>query len=443
MPRQHHLHLEVVSVEVHPELERAEELPVGVVARELDCERQVEVRGRGRGGVREDVLVTRRVVLVQPPSILRQPLVVGEDELLGRLGGARLPALQRVEQVRVLREQPGVRLRPEVARRVEALIVPRARRPRALPGRRQPSGRHRRPASGRERCQRQRVVRVRCKRPRLTQCRWNLAGISLGHSSVPLRAVCRPDHVERCCQLARRLGNALRSRGTEARYERAREASSLGGGERGPWGREDLSQLRHLGAMHSPHLLKGARLPLEALGWPGQRRHGSALAYLEAATHPQRLVDLVTLGAVEDRVDTRETGEAVEEAVPAVCRHRCHRVLLAPLELAEPSPHGAGRAHEPGRYQTDRKPVGAASVGGREPLSGHVVGCEPTRLTLEERWRPARCRGRCPLHRRRAHEGTWRHTPPHPATCWQQQGGSRRGRDRQHVEDDLGRQRQW
>ena len=48
VPRKHHLHLEVVSVEVHPELERAEELPVGVVARELDGERQVEVSGRRR-----------------------------------------------------------------------------------------------------------------------------------------------------------------------------------------------------------------------------------------------------------------------------------------------------------------------------------------------------------------------------------------------------------
>ena len=59
MRRQHHLHLEVVRVKVHPELERAKELPVGVVARELQRWRtgkviytmaklQVMVAGTGR-----------------------------------------------------------------------------------------------------------------------------------------------------------------------------------------------------------------------------------------------------------------------------------------------------------------------------------------------------------------------------------------------------------
>ena len=145
--------------------------------------------------------------------------------------------------------------------------------------------------------------------------------------------------------------------------------------------------------MYGPHLLEAARLSLEALGWPRQRRHCRPLAHLVEAAHAQRLVDFVALRGVEDRVETRQTREAVEEAVAAVRRHRCHRVLGSSIELAELTPHSAGSSLEPGRDQTHSEPVGASGGGRREPLRGHVVGSEPHRLAREESRRPARRRG--------------------------------------------------
>ena len=339
----------------------------------------------------------------------------------------------------MLREQPRVSLRPKVARRVKPLVAPRARRPGSLTSRGRPSGSHRRPAPSRKRRHRQRVVRERRQRPRLAQRQRDLLRISLAHPSVPRRAVSRPDRVETRRERTRRVGEPRRLRSdTEARSEWACQAVSLGRAEGGPWRREHLPQLHHLSPMHGPHLLESAWLSLEALGRPGQRRHGRPLAHLVEAAHAQRLVDLVALRGVEDRVGTRQIREAVEEAVAAVCRHRRHRVLGSSIELAELTPHSAGSSLEPGRDQTHSEPVGASGGGEREPLRGHVMGSEPHRLAREESRRPARRRGRSSLHRHRAREGTWRRAPPHPATRRQQQRGGRGGRDRKHVEDDLG-----
>ena len=112
--------------------------------------------------------------------------------------------------------------------------------------------------------------------------------------------------------------------------------------------------------MNRPHLVKAARLSLKALRRPWQWWHGGTLAHLEATTHTEGPVDHVALGAREDRFQARESREIVEEAVPTIGGDRRDRVLRRPFELAEISPDGAGRAHEPWRHQAHCNPVSAA-----------------------------------------------------------------------------------
>ena len=124
----------------------------------MDRKGQIEVRGRRRGRVRERVLAVCRVVLVEPSAVFGQALVIREDEYLRRLGGACLTVLERVEQVRPLGEEPGVRLRAKVPRRVESFKVSGARRAGQLRRGRRAPDRPRWPAPRRKGREAQRLI---------------------------------------------------------------------------------------------------------------------------------------------------------------------------------------------------------------------------------------------------------------------------------------------